>query len=65
MTLTVWGIAAWIVTGLVGLSTLEVLGAMTGRRTSKLLAAVGTGGPIIEPAEPLSGMIRSFGPRFG
>jgi hypothetical protein len=48
MTLTVWGFAAWIVTGLVGLFTLVVLGAMTGRRTSKLLAGVGAGGPIIE-----------------
>jgi hypothetical protein len=52
MTLAVWGFTAWIVTGLAGLFALVALGAMTGRRTSKVLAGVGTGGPNLETGQP-------------
>jgi len=52
MTLALWGFTAWIVTGLAGLFALVVLGVMTGRRTSKVLAGVGTGGRILETGQP-------------
>jgi hypothetical protein len=64
MTLTVWGFRAWIVTGLGGLLSLVVLGAMTGQRTARLLAGIGTVKPLLPAARQavhdpiLSGSLR-------